>query len=333
MLSATLALVGAFAGNALLRWAAAVASVVTALAFLLAIRGLEGYYAYSVYYSNRAFVSLFVAAFVALLLGVWWFRPQWLRERSIPVTAALVLAPFTAAVASDAIGTYRWNQYVVAFCSVLERDVDPQARLAELRNSGARTAWGWNHPSLSVLLRDRGSQAVVANEAGAYSWEPFPVERAPSLPHKGFCQSPVLGPERLDSFAVPISFVAGRPPNYVAEIRGLSRPEGWATWTEGDRLEIRFARRLPSSFKVIVEVAAAFGENATTPVKVSAGSQVVSFVAGSVPREVHLGFDGVEGADMLVFEIPAASSPAAVGLSNDTRRLGIALKSLRVVPR
>ena len=132
---------------------------------------------------------------------------------------------------------------------------------------------------------------------------------------------------------MPVSFLGGRPPTYVADITGLSSPEEWATWTDGDRLAIRFARPLPASFDVILQVAGAYAANAELPITVRAGPQAMQFVAGTGPREVRLGFAGVEGVDVLVFEIPRASSPADAGVSRDTRRLGIALTSMRIVPR
>ena len=129
LLASAAALVGALAGKGRVMWGMAVASVALGLAFLFSIWNLDGYYAYSLYYFNRAFIALFVAAFVAMLLSIWSFRPYWLDEGSLAPGAAVMVVPFAVAIASDAIGTYRWNQYVATFCSVLEREMEPQARL------------------------------------------------------------------------------------------------------------------------------------------------------------------------------------------------------------
>ena len=314
-----------------LRLACAVLSAMSGAAFLVALARLEGYFSFSVYYYNRAFLVLSLPAFVGALFLANWLRPDWLRSRDANDGYAFLLIPLSCALAGDVFGTTRWSAYMSEFCAVLEKRASPAERLAQLRQSGVRTGWAWTHPSMSVLLRDQGSQAMVTNDPEQY--EPFDAHKPVSIAYRGFCEAPVLGSARLDSFELPMTFSEGKYPSYVASVSGLSRPEGWATWSEGPIVEIRFARRLPQTFDLTLSIASAFGGNRGQPVKVRAGASEQSFVVDREPFEVTIPFHVVDDATSLSFVIPRPESPLELGKGNDPRKLGIAFFSLVVVPR
>jgi hypothetical protein len=333
LLSGFAMIVAIYARGHLWRRAAAVLSALLGLGFVVTIWRLEGFYSFDVYYHNRSFMVLFLPAFVGTLLAVHWLRPRWLAPQNGDAAHALFLIPLAFAVAGDIIGTYRWNEYVRSFCGVLERSATPLERVTILSQSGARTAWGWTHPTMSVLLRDRGSTAMVVNQPGAFGWEPFAPASAASIPYRGLCQAPLLGATRADSFGVPMSFASGKYPSYVAAVSGLSKPEGWGTWSEGPRVEMRFARPLPRSFDLTLRIDSAFGGNKRLPVVVRAGGAEQSFVADREPTEVTLQFREVGEASALSFDIPKPESPAEAGAGSDPRKLGIAFVSLAIAPR
>ncbi len=333
LLSGLAAVPAILAAGRRLRIACTVASALLGAAFVASIVGLDGYYAFSVYYRNRSFMALFLPVFVGALLAVYWRRPAWLAPSADDSAYWVILVPLAFAVTGDAVGTYRWNQYVHAFCGVLDGNASPLERVQRLRQSGARTAWAWTHPTMSVLLRDRGSRAMVANEPGASGWQPFEPASAPSIPYRGVCQAPLLGPSRPDSFDLPASFTSGRYPSYIASVTGLSKPEGWATWSDGPKVEIRFARQLPDSFDLAVRLGNAFGSNRNLPITVRAGTQRRMFVVQSEPYEVTLSFTEVGRASSLSFAIPKPQSPKELGMNDDSRKLGIALVSLQVIPK
>jgi hypothetical protein len=189
LLSALGAFVGAVTTRAWVWAAGAAASAVFGLVFLGMMVRLEGYYAYSIYYLNRSFLTLSLPTLVGALLATWCFRPEWLRLTAHRRTGALLLIPLIFAVSGDMLGTYRWNQYVRAFCEVLARDVSPDDRLYLLKLSGARTAWVWTHPTMSVLLGGQGSAAMVVNEPGTFTWQPFDPSNPPSISSGGLCQT------------------------------------------------------------------------------------------------------------------------------------------------
>ena len=103
------------------------------VAFLVSSLRLNGYYAYDVYYQNRAFVALMLPLFVAFVFAAWHLRPQWLRRWDAGAAPLVLLVPLAFAVAGDMLGTWRWNRYVEAFCDALAGDAKPMERLQSLR--------------------------------------------------------------------------------------------------------------------------------------------------------------------------------------------------------
>jgi len=317
------------------RWIASAASAMFGIGFVVAILRLDGYYSFSVYYHNRTFIVLLLPAVLAALAAIDLWRSGWLAEGIEPYGAwpAIMLVPIAFAVAGDIAGTYRWQSFVASFCRVLEQDMPPDARLKALQASGARTGWAWTHPSMSMLLRSRGSSAMVVNQPGASSWEPFDPNWGRTIPYRGICQTDRVGAANPNPFEVPIMFTGDRFPAYIASVSGLSGPEAWATWTEGPRMELRFKRPLPSSFDLHLRVASAFGRNRELPVNVHAGDVTQNFLADRDGKDVILPFRGVREATALSFDIPSPQSPQELGQGSDARKLGIALVSMTVVPR
>lgn len=333
LLASGLAALAAVAAPPRVRLALAVASAALGAAFVAAIWKLQGFYAFDVYYHNRSFMVLTLPAFIAALFAAWYFRPAWLAARGAGEGYPILLVPIVLAVAGDMVGSYRWNGYVNEFCKVLRADATALDRVRMLRESGVRTAWPWTHPTMSLLLRDRGSSAMVVNEPGSFGWEPFDPARAPNIDYRGFCQAPPFSIAPVDSFDRPIAFVGGKYPSYVDRITGLSNPEGWGTWSEGPLVEISLKRPLPRSFDLVVRLGPVFGENKGLPVKVRAGGQEQSFVADREPYEATLAFRGVDEARTLSFVVPRPQSPQELGTGQDVRKLGIGFVSLRVIPR
>lgn len=157
--------------------------------FLYQIYALSGYYAYGIYYQNRAFVSLALAAFV-LTWGLFSMQgaTSFPRSASLAKWVLVLAVPVLSATASDSIGTVRWRSYVSSFCALLADNNNLPRSAATLEREGLRTGWGWTHPSLSVLLRRPGSSAVVTNYPTA-PWEPQIMEQSGFPPwRQGLCK-------------------------------------------------------------------------------------------------------------------------------------------------
>jgi hypothetical protein len=169
------------------RWAWTALSVLFAATFVSKMMRLEGYYAYGLYYSNRAFLVLSLPLVIVGLLGTAWYRPQWISSQIRAAGLVVALVPLSAVMAVDLLGSVRWFQYMTAFCSVLDQPSPAAGGIAQLKRNNIVTGWSWTHPILSVLLRQHGSTALVLNDPG--QWQPFDPAQPVSIDYRGLCES------------------------------------------------------------------------------------------------------------------------------------------------
>lgn len=189
LLSAAMGVVVALSPRGGLRWGALAASAIAGWMGFSGMATLRGYLGYEVYHQNRSFLALFLPVPIAGLYAAWRWRPEWLGETpaSFPQFAAALWIPMAAAVATDVAGTVRWMQYMGEFCTVLAAPMTEKQRMDALYDGPFVTGWTWTHPTMSVLLRARGSDAMVPNRPTP--WEPFPSVQAPRIPHRGACEA------------------------------------------------------------------------------------------------------------------------------------------------
>lgn len=122
-------------------------------------------------------------------------------------------------------------------------------------------------------------------------------------------------------------------PTVVTGIDGLAGVEQWGRWSSAERVTIHFARPLPRRFTVQLR-GRAFDVNTSLPfrMEVDAGDKVISkeFRLGSGTQSVALHFDTYANARDITIVVPRPVSPATLGQSADTRRLGIALEEVLI---
>jgi hypothetical protein len=94
----------------------------------------------------------------------------------------LVIIPALAVFALDLHDTFGWRHYIAAFCDTLDDRGSITARGEFPLSPYARAyGWGWMYPSMSLLLRPPGSDAIVTNLQGT-DWQPFdPTSQVPDL--------------------------------------------------------------------------------------------------------------------------------------------------------
>lgn len=113
--------------------------------------------------------------------------------------------------------------------------------------------------------------------------------------------------------------------------RGLSAPEGWGRWSEGDFVELGFTNCLPKGEVQLSVTGHAFGPNVGKPVGFVLGSQEKFAIFGESDNEVSLRFmNQDECANRLVIHIPESKSPQELGLSPDPRKLGLGLVRTKI---
>lgn len=121
-------------------------------------------------------------------------------------------------------------------------------------------------------------------------------------------------------------------PGLIAAEEGLSFPEPWGVWSDGDTVKFGFSAPFPAKFELRLR-AHAFGGNAGKEFVVQVGNEERRFTLGAQNELKVLELSNPEGAKTLVFRIPAPVSPKELGMSDDARRLGIGITEMRILPK
>ena len=139
-----------------------------------------------------------------------------------------------------------------------------------------------------------------------------------------------LSPRYEATLAEGIAFSRPGAPKWLAATYGLSFHEPWGRWTDGDVVVLRFTAPLPRNATVEL-LAGAFADNIGRPVRIAVGGVVREVVFTGGPFEgastVRASFPNDVDSDTLAILLPAARPATA----SDPRRLGLALRTLRIV--
>lgn len=122
----------------------------------------------------------------------------------------------------------------------------------------------------------------------------------------------------------------GRPlPPAVLGVRGLSGQEAWGRWSDGDAVQVMFANCLPTGRLKIDLRGHAFGPNIGMPIRLTLGPSETSIVlaAGDTDHNVTLE-NKAQCENALTIFVPHKISPAELGISTDSRTLGVGLVRL-----
>jgi phosphoglycerol transferase len=120
-------------------------------------------------------------------------------------------------------------------------------------------------------------------------------------------------------------------PGLIDAASGLSYAESWGTWSNGDSIALRFHKPLPAKFTVHL-LARAFGPSAGSEIVVRVGSSAASFTLGESIEEKAFAMTNPDGTNMLTIAIPHPASPRDLGMSADSRNLGIGIAEMRIAP-
>jgi phosphoglycerol transferase len=129
-------------------------------------------------------------------------------------------------------------------------------------------------------------------------------------------------------YPLHIDFGKAVESDYILGITGLSTPEGWGVWSVDKKLEFTFADNLPQRFTLKIN-ASAFGPNVGKDFHLTVGGfkstfQIFNDSTISIPVTL------LGNVRSLTIEVPEPISPSELGLSQDARKLGIALKWLSI---
>ena len=117
-------------------------------------------------------------------------------------------------------------------------------------------------------------------------------------------------------------------PAFIKSVAGMSGFETIGRWTEGKYVNFVFAQKLPSKFTLDLEFAPAFGPDVGKMVKIEVGDWKNQFVASDKPKKETFFIETSVPTDSIKFVVPYPVSPVEIGLSADTRKVGIMFKRL-----
>jgi hypothetical protein len=139
--------------------------------------------------------------------------------------------------------------------------------------------------------------------------------------------------EMLSGLVAGVAFSEAILPRVIAETSGFSGAEPDGRWTDGPVAQVRFVHPLPGRFSLEFDIVRVYERDRSVPLRVVVGSeQKVLYVPENGEGIVRLDLAPQAATDTLEIHIPDPKSPAGLGNSTDSRRLGIQLRSLRFLP-
>jgi hypothetical protein len=139
--------------------------------------------------------------------------------------------------------------------------------------------------------------------------------------------------EAAKNVQTAVDFSAVGYPGILDKVEGLAGREAWGRWTVGSRAVFHFATTLPRRLTLEIAVNSAFAPNADKPITVRIGTVEKYFTVPEKGDTVRISFDLESDATRIELIPPCPISPNDLGLGQDTRRLGIGLKSIRILSR
>jgi phosphoglycerol transferase len=136
----------------------------------------------------------------------------------------------------------------------------------------------------------------------------------------------------LPKWETPIRFDSEMLSLRVSRITGFSIAEPTGRWTNRNVARIEFSEPLPRRFVLRLETISAMppSANVDLPIRIGSVDRRVRVAAG--PTVVETEFDLPGAASVIEITIPTPASPHDLGINDDTRRLGIHVKSLAILP-
>ena len=127
-------------------------------------------------------------------------------------------------------------------------------------------------------------------------------------------------------------------PDFLKYASGMSTIETWGRWTDANESDAPattmfiFKNPLPKKFTIELK-AQAFGPNVDQPITVKVGNHKENFsLKDSKMNIIQLGFENNSNSDTIEIIIPKPTSPKQLNVqSDDTRKLGIGIESLKIL--
>jgi hypothetical protein len=142
--------------------------------------------------------------------------------------------------------------------------------------------------------------------------------------------APTVPPPYEATLADGVQFSRDSYPRFVREVKGVSGREEFGRWTEGPEATIALADPLPKKFTLTLETIRAFGPNAGKRLRVMAGDWSGESDLLPGPQTLKFSVTSSSAPEAILLAVPAPASPKQLGMGDDPRMLGVALKRLSI---
>ena len=191
-----------------------------------------------------------------------------------------------------------------------------------------RTLLMLNNPASTLAVIPTGREYAVSSVPNDKDW----ILNIGDHPIKGA----VIHEVSTEDFGLvrvrkTLDFRQAKWPGLISKTKGLATPEDWGTWSDGSAVLLEFLDPLPERFRMRL-VARAFGPNVGKQFTIRVGKYSFEFQLGETSEEVIGVIQNTDNAYTMGIEVPFPVAPSALGVSSDSRKLGIALESLRIEP-
>jgi glycosyltransferase involved in cell wall biosynthesis len=128
-----------------------------------------------------------------------------------------------------------------------------------------------------------------------------------------------------------VDFSAPDLGRHIDLVQGLSSPEGWGRWSDGERVRIDFNESVRNPYRLSILIRKAFGANVGREMIVRIGAASYRHrLANGEQRFCAVLDHAPERLPSIELTIPHPVSPQSLGESTDHRRLGIVLGAIEV---
>lgn len=138
--------------------------------------------------------------------------------------------------------------------------------------------------------------------------------------------------EILADKVVSLAFSDDQLPSGIESLTGFSEVEKWGRWTSAKNAVIEFSSPLPSHFRFEATVAQIFGDNKIEPVLIRVGKNMRFVHLQNSNMSISLDFHTDGKTDTIEIIPGKPQSPSQLGLSSDSRLLGLGFSNLKITP-
>lgn len=337
----------AAAGDAASRWPGALrTAVAAALAALLvfATVALPSAYLFlladgpeivSLGLGKEGSLATLVLALQVAILALWAMRPALGGPAFLFVLLPLLMFNGEKMTDKQVALTHSANLYDRAGLAV--RDYLGREQRAQLTIAGdnpgelLRTRFQADAPGVETVVLPPGWPLRPYALPGRKRWllvigdHALPPNLTPVITQPGF----VLGRQPDNRSLGAVKMTEPLENTLLSGAEGLAGAEGWGRWSNADQVRLHFRQPLPKRLNLFLTLKA-FGPNVGKDFKVRVGQSETLIQLPPLPQELYLRLqtDGTEKT--LTIEVPQAVSPNELGISGDTRRLGLGITRVEI---